>query len=128
MNNNTLILALAAVCAVLVMNKAKTATAPAGTASAPIQNTNVNDQLWKSLLGNAWTSLRDAQNPDGSQAFLMKNFLGQTVTSDGKPVGQEYAAQFPATFGLMMPTVDTTMGGTDYASSIAPASIDGVFF
>jgi hypothetical protein len=118
MNNNTLLMALAAVGIVLVMNKAKAATALAGSASAPIRNLNVNDQLWSNLIGKGWTALRDAQNADGSPAFLMKNFLGQTVTSDGKPVGQEFAAAFPATYGGMMPTVDTAMGGPDYASAL----------
>lgn len=30
-----------------------------------------------------WKALTDAQNSDGTAAFLMKNQFGQTVTGDG---------------------------------------------
>ena len=61
--------------------------------------------------------LADATRSDGGPAFLMKNWLGQTVTSDGKPVGQELADMFPASYGEMLP-VDVSLGGTNYAADL----------
>lgn len=116
MNNNILIL-VAAVAAVVMLNKAKAATAPAGTKSAPAPVINANGALWSALMGGGWKAIADAKNSDGSPAFLMTNDYGQIVTSDGKPVGQEYSDLFPATVGNMMP-VDVSLGGTDYLSAI----------
>lgn len=116
-NNNLIPLALVAVGAVVLLNKAKATTAPAGTKSSAPTNTSMNGQLWQSLLGDSWKALTDAKNADGSQAFLMTNPFGQIVTSDGKPVGQEYAELFPATYGNQIP-VDISMGGTDYMSTL----------
>lgn len=116
MNNNILIL-VAAVAAVVMLNKAKAATAPAGSKSAPAAVNNANGALWSALIGGGWKAIADAKNGDGSPAFLMTNPFGQIVTSDGKPVGQEYSDLFPATVGGFMP-VDLSMGGTDYLSQI----------
>lgn len=119
------ILILAAVAAggaVFMMNRAKAATRPAGSASAPIQNKNVNDQLWTSILGGAWKVLNTAKNQDGTIGFLKKNFLGQTVTSDGKPVSEALIDMFPATYG--------DYGDIDYTSDVGgggEAFIDNLF-
>ena len=112
MNNNILLLG-AAVAAVLVLNKAKAKTAPAGSASAPAAMTNLNGQMWSSLLGGAWKLIPDAQNADGSLAFLKTNWLGQVVTSDGKPVGQDYNDLMTGTA-----PVDFSLGGTDYLGGL----------
>lgn len=85
MNNNMLFL-VAAVAAVLVMQK-KASAAPA--AAAPVVTnpvaTNLNNQLWASVLGGAWNSLTSGNSP-----FLMRNSSGQVVTSDGKPIDKTY--------------------------------------
>jgi hypothetical protein len=46
---------------------------------------NVNGDMWTRLLGTGWQYLQNAQNADGSPAFL-KNIFGQVTTTDGKPV------------------------------------------
>jgi hypothetical protein len=117
--NKNMIFILAAAGAVLMMSKQARATAPAGSASRPIPSTNVNDQLWTSLLGGGWKMLRDAQTDSGTAAFLKRNFLGQVVTSDGKPVGQEYQDLLPATYGEFMPVdLGGASGGVDYLSEM----------
>lgn len=118
-NNNLVLMAGVAVGAVVLLNRAKAATAPAGTKSAPVPNTSVNGQLWSALLGGGWKAITDAKNADGSQAFLQTNGWGQIVTSDGKPVGREYQDLFPNTYGDQVP-VDLTAasGGVDYLSAL----------
>lgn len=119
-SNELVMMAAVGVAAVVLLNRAKAATAPAGTKSAAVPATSIRGDLWSAVLGGGWKAITDAQNADGSQAFLMKNFLGQVVTSDGKPVGREYAEMFPATYGLPLP-VDLSFGGVqneDYLSSI----------
>lgn len=120
MSKDLLLIAAVAGAAVLMLNKAKAQVAPAGSRSAPTPVTNVNNQLWASLLGGAWTSLTAAQNADGSPAFLKRNFLGQVTTTDGKPVSEEIIDMFPHTYGnydeLEIPT--TVDGGTDYLSNM----------
>lgn len=127
MNKNLMVVAVA-VAAVLILNKAATA-ATSGAKSAPVKNTNVNDQLWSSLLGGSWKALTDAKNADGSQAFLMKNALGQAVTSDGKPVGEEWQRMFPATYlqGAGLPVEIGTAGdSTDYLAQLGYGNDSGL--
>ncbi|MGB9109647.1 MAG: hypothetical protein WCC39_13260 [Telluria sp.] len=117
--NKNMIFILAAAAAMLMMSKQARATAPAGSASAPVKSTNVNDQLWSSLLGNGWKALRDAQTDTGGAAFLERNFLGQVVTSDGKPVGQEYQDLAPTTYGNFLPVdLGGASGGVDYLAEM----------
>jgi hypothetical protein len=119
MSDNTLLLVVVAAGAVVLLNKNKTVAAAVGIAPAPsTQTNNVQNDLWKSLLGTGWTMLKGAQNTDGSAAFLEKNFFGQTVTSDGKPVGSELLNLFPSTYGQPS-VVDTTLGdGVDYLKDL----------
>jgi hypothetical protein len=112
MNKNMMFL-LAAVGAMLVMSKkARAATSTAALPGAsPVAN-NVNNQLWSKVLGGAWKALvANGTNTDGTP-FLMRNDLGQVVTSDGKPVESVYADMTGALSG----GVDTTeaSGGVDY--------------
>ena len=89
MNNKNLTLIALAVAALVLVPKIASAQAmkkPAGSASKPIKNINVNDDMWLRLLRDGWKNIRDAQNEDGTRAFLKKNSSGQIVTSDGKPV------------------------------------------
>lgn len=102
MNKNMILIAAVAVGAVMVLNRAAAQVAPAGSRSAPVQNTNVNDQLWTKLLGGGWTGLRDATNSDGTAAFLKRNFLGQTVNSVGVPISEQIEDFTPTTFGEMI--------------------------
>jgi hypothetical protein len=118
MNNNALLLALVAA-GVFVMMKRTAATATKAPVLAPTPTKNVNDQLWSSLLGGSWKLLTDAQNSDGSPAFLMKNWLGQTVTSDGKPVGAQLQDLLPATYGTVMPVdLSDPTSGVDWLSDL----------
>lgn len=117
--NDVVVLSALAVGAVLLMNKAgaKAGKVRAGVASSEPASVNMQGDVWKALLGNGWTALRDAATDTGGPAFLMKNWLGQTVTSDGKPVGQEFMELAPTTYGLEIP-VDTSFGGKDYESKL----------
>jgi hypothetical protein len=108
MNRDIILIAAVAVGAVVVLNRAAAQVAPGGTKSPPINNTSINNQLWGALLGGAWKGLVDGKNSDGSPAFLVKNFLGQVTTSDGKPVGQQWQDLFPSTYGGMQ---DVDLGG-----------------
>jgi hypothetical protein len=119
MNKNFLLIAAVAVGAVMVLNKAAAQVAPAGTrapaGSAPIQNNNINDQLWKKLMGGAWTGLVDATNPDGTAAFLKRNFLGQTVNSAGVPISEQLIDMLPVTYGNQDIELDLSGGdGVDW--------------
>lgn len=115
--DNTLLLVVIAVGAVVLMNK-KAVAAPVAAPAATTPTTSVQNDLWKSLLGTGWSLLKGAQNTDGTAAFLEKNFLGQTVTSDGKPVGQQYMNLFPSSFGQPS-VVDTSAGdGVDYLKDL----------
>lgn len=120
-NDNTVLLAALAVGAVIYINKKGAVSGAAGikqgTTAQP--TVNVQNSLWTSLLGTGWTMLKDATNSDGSAAFLEKNFLGQTVTSDGKPVGGELQSMFPGLYGGFLP-VDTTAasGGVNYLGDL----------
>lgn len=112
MNKNMMFL-LAAVAAVLVMSKkAKAAASPAATPGASPIATNVNNDLWAKVLGGTWKALvANGTNTDGTP-FLMRNDLGQVVTSDGKPVESIYND----ITGALSGGVDTTdaSGGVDY--------------
>lgn len=99
MSKQILLIGGVAALAVLMLNKARAQTAPAGTYSAPIPTRNVQTEMWGSLLGTGWKALTAAQNPDGSPAFLMRNWLGQTTTSDGRVVSDEVAELFPYSYG-----------------------------
>lgn len=116
MSKNILLIGAVAAVAVVMMNKARAQVAPAGSASAPVQTVNVQNQMWSQLLGGAWKSLTTAKNPDGSPAFLMKNMFGQITTSDGKVVSDEVAELFPYTYGLGDLSVDigAPSNGVDY--------------
>lgn len=112
-DKNILLIGGVAAVAVLMLNKAKARTAPAGTYSAQPPTVNVQSQMWGQLLGGAWNSLTAAKNPDGSPAFLMKNWLGQVTTSDGKVVSDEVTELFPATYGGFLPVDLSAPGGGD---------------
>lgn len=115
MNKNHLMIAAVAVAAVMVLNRAAAQVAPAGTRSAPILNNNVNDQMYKEIMGGAWTSLRDAVYADGSPAFLMKNNLGQTVNGLGVPISEVWEENLPVTYGSYIPIEYGAGGdGSDY--------------
>jgi hypothetical protein len=117
--NDVVVLAGLAVAGVLLMNRAAAAKGvlPAGSLSRPAPTVNVNDGVWNALLGEGWKALKDASTSSGGPAFLMKNWLGQTVTSDGKPVGQEFMELAPTTYGLEIP-VDTSFGGFDWEDKL----------
>jgi hypothetical protein len=119
MNKNMILIAAVAVGAVMVLNRAAAQVAPAGSRSAPIQNRNINDTMWKSLLGVGWTGLRDATNSDGTAAFLKRNFLGQTVNSLGVPISEQIEDFTPTLYGNLI-NVDLGEGGdgTDYLAGI----------
>jgi hypothetical protein len=118
MSKDAILLIAVAAGAFMVM-KSKAATAAKPVAVAPAPTKNVNDQLWTSLLGEGWKMLKSAQNSDGSPAFLMKNWLGQTVTSDGKPVGSQLQDLLPATYGTFMPVdLSDPSSGIDYLSEL----------
>lgn len=116
MNKNMMFL-LAAVGAVLVMSKRATA-APRTAAlpgASPVAN-NVNNQMWAKVLGGTWKALvANGTNTDGSP-FLMRNDLGQVVTSDGKPVESIYSD----ITGALSGGVDTSeaSGGVDYLGAL----------
>ena len=118
-NKDIVLVAALAVGAAIYMKRAKaapTVTAPKGN---QVQTNNVQDQRWNALLGGAWKLLKDAQNKDGSPAFLMKNWLGQTTTSDGKPVGDQLGDLLPYAYG------DGVSDTLDYGST--PDLINGLF-
>jgi hypothetical protein len=116
MNKNMMFL-LAAVAAVLVMSKkAKAAPGAAAPAGASPVATSVNNDLWAKVLGGTWKALvANGTNTDGTP-FLMRNGLGQVVTSDGKPVESVYSD----ITGALSGGVDTTdaSGGVDYLSQM----------
>jgi hypothetical protein len=115
MNKNLLLIAAVAIGAVMVLNKAAAQVAPAGSRSAQLPSNNVNNQLYTEIMGGAWASLRDAVNSDGSRAFLMKNQMGQTVTSTGIPISEVWEEPLPVTYGNYIPIeVGAPGGGTDY--------------
>ncbi|OEZ93475.1 hypothetical protein JAB8_05910 [Janthinobacterium sp. HH106] len=118
-NRDIVLVAALVVGAVLYMKRAKaspTTTVPKG---GQVQTNNVQDQRWNAVIGGAWKFLKDAQNKDGSPAFLMKNWMGQTVTSDGKPVGEQLGDLFPYAYGDGM-TDSVSYGDT-------PDLINGLF-
>lgn len=57
MNKNIILIAAVALGAVLVLNRAAKAAAPAASRSAPIQNLNQNREMWVGLLGDYWKDL-----------------------------------------------------------------------
>ncbi|PJJ17821.1 hypothetical protein CLU90_1001 [Janthinobacterium sp. 67] len=118
-SKDILVLAALGVGAVIYMQSRKKPAVVGGTNANNSNTKNVSDQLWTSLLGGAWTAIRDAKNPDGTMAFLKKNWLGQIVTSDGKPVGSQLAEMFPYAYG------DGVQDSIDYGST--PNLIDGLF-
>lgn len=122
MNKNTMLLLLVAAGAFMMMNRAKagTAAAPGGVRQAsPAPSKNVNDAMWRQLLGDGWKMLRDAQTSSGGPAFLERNWLGQITTSDGKPVGQELADILPSTYMTEQPVdLSDPSSGIDYLSEL----------
>lgn len=114
--NKNMIFILAAAAAVLMMSKRGSAqpatSAPAGY--SPVA-TNVNNQLWTSVLGGAWKSL---VGPDGTAPFLMRNIGGQVVTSDGKPIDTAYSDISDAISTGYISDVDVSAGGIDWLSKL----------
>lgn len=114
MNNNTLIL-VAAIAAVIVMSKkASAAPKPATTTGMPSTASgaspiasNLNNQLWSSLLGGAWNSMVGSSS--GTTPFLMRNEFGQVTTSDGKPIDTGISD---------ISDIMSGWGGTDYLSEM----------
>jgi hypothetical protein len=116
MNQKLILMAAVAVGAVLFLNKTAAAQT-AGSKSAPIKNININDQLFTSTIGGGWTNYRDALNPDGSPAFLMKNSMGVTVNSEGVPVADSMAALYPIKPPSALPDdLYSQSGGLDYTN------------
>jgi hypothetical protein len=122
MNKNTMLLLLVAAGAFVMMNRAKatTASTPGGVKQAtPAPSKNVNDAMWRQLLGGGWQMLRDAQTSSGGQAFLERNWLGQITTSDGKPIGQELADLLPSTYMTEQPVnLGDPSSGIDYLTDL----------
>ena len=120
MNQNTMFL-FAAVGAAYVMAKkeadkkaraAAAAKAPSQSNSPSPVTTNVNNQLWSKVLGGAWNALVEKGSSTDGAPFLMRNDIGQVVTSDGKPVNSIYSD----ITGALSGGVDTSeaSGGVDY--------------
>jgi hypothetical protein len=87
---------------VLFMLMRKKATAPmisAGVRSAPVDNKNVNNQLWTALLGTAWSGIVTAKNSAGNTVFPV-NSRGDMVNSAGIPLdaGNRVTAQDSASY------------------------------
>jgi hypothetical protein len=118
---NTILLAVLGVAAVLYMRRPSAAVQAAQNTSVKAGSTtatqNVNNQMWSTLLGIGWSALRDNQNGVGS--LFGKNALGQFVTSDGKPIGEDLENALPLTTTGYAPT------DLDYGST--PNFIDGLF-
>lgn len=118
---NTILLAVLGVAAVLYMRRTPAAVLAAQNTSVKAGSTtatqNVNNQMWSTLLGVGWSYLRDNQNGAGS--LFGKNALGQFVTSDGKPIGEDLENALPLTTTGYMPT------DLDYGST--PNFISGLF-
>jgi len=117
--NDVVVLAGLAVGAVLLMNRAGAAKGmlPAGSKSTQPATVNLQGDVWQKLLGNGWSMLADATRADGGPEFLVRNWLGQTTTTDGKPISEQYMELAPTTYGLELP-VDTSYNGTDYESQL----------
>jgi hypothetical protein len=83
-----LLVAVIAAAAIMMRKKLVTAAPPAlaGSASAPIQNTNMNSDMWSRILGGEWRNLVQASGTGGTVPFLMKSLNGTPQTSDGKPI------------------------------------------
>lgn len=115
-NNNTLLLVAAAAAAFVVMSKrANPAAVPAP--AGPLA-TNVNNQLWTSILGGAWKAL--VRPSDSTSGFLQLNNIGQVVTSDGKPVDSSLPAISSAISNSGYTNVDTSApDGTNWLSQMA---------
>ncbi len=118
-NRDIVLMAALVVGAVLYMKRAKAAPTTAAPKGNQVQTTNIQDQRWNALASGAWKLLKDAQDKEGGAAFLMKNWMGQTVTSDGKPVGEELGDMFPYAYG------DGVSDSIDYGET--PNLIDGLF-
>lgn len=115
--------AVAAIGAVLLMNKAGAAARPAGSASAPIQEKNMNNALWASLLGTAWTSLRGSSSTGTAPAFSVTDLFSQAETRDGRPITQTMMDFFPATYGAPIDyTSDVSAGGEAFIDAMFPVS------
>lgn len=123
MSNDNTILLVAALGAVLLLSKkakAATPTTPAqvaATGSGLVAN-NLNNQLWTNVLGGAWKSLVSPDSASSSN-FLMRNGLGQVVTSDGKPVDSVYSDVSTAISTSGIPGVDVSApDGTDWLANL----------
>lgn len=120
-NDNTAVIVIAAGAALYLVMAQKRKAQLAAVASASNGGTkNVQNTLWGSLLGTAWTSLTKPSSSGGSAlAGLLQNTFGQTTTTDGKPVGGSWADYLPITMGNGYADVpDTVAGGTDYESKL----------
>jgi len=123
MKDDRLILLLAlGVAAALFMRR--TSAAQVAVQNAGVQNNggtkNVSNALWTAVLGAAWTGLRDGSLGGGNNSPLYGvNALGQYVTSDGKPLGEDIKAALPLQTTGWMPTE------LDYGST--PNMIDDLF-
>ena len=124
MNNNVLLIAAGVGAALFLMGRKN---AIAAAQSAPIASKNLNSDMWSRILGDGWRNLVNAQNDDGSRAFVMKNRVGQIVTSDGVPIssGDAIGDWLQATLGFSdqsaAPAVDNGYTGLfPLTSSIDP--------
>lgn len=102
-DKNMVMVALVAVGAVLMLNKAGAANLPAGSKSAAQPATNVQNQLWSNLLGDGWRAIASAKNADGTAAFLKRDFFGNVTTTDGRNVGGDLQEVAAITYGNLAP-------------------------
>jgi hypothetical protein len=106
-DNTVLILAGAAVLLLVMKKKAAAATVPTtGTAVT----SNVQNQMWQSILGPAWKALLAPSSTGAGSGFLMTNNWGQVVTSDGKPVDST------------LPAISSALSNSDYSGGYTGVS------
>lgn len=98
--------------------KAEVATRPVTQAPTDQPSVNVNGDMWAKILGSgAWKQLLGGTEANGAQAFVMRDWLGRPVTSDGVPVGSgDYLSDF-VTYSTGLPSlVDEYRGSALYDS------------
>lgn len=121
MSKELILVAAIGAAVLLVVNKQAQArnAAPAqvqGYVPAQRPVSGVPGDMWTRLLGEGWQYLKNAQNADGSPAFL-KNVFGQVTTSDGKPVGGDDPLSY---FSPIVESVNRESYPTDFLGMISP--------
>lgn len=90
MSKQIIILGALGAVAFMVYQKTKTggASRPVTQAATDLPSKNVLGDMWSKLLGTpTWKNMLGATEANGSQAFIMRDWLGRPVTSDGVPIG-----------------------------------------